>query len=320
MPKTPPKVKTDPKKADAAKAEPLSEFVGCSLRELPPDSLLEAGEIAYGENPSNRPDATQVLKLVPDTVDLPARIAVLTTKYWGNKGIKLGVWFDTGNSALKAKLLQYMNRWRTSNPKGANIWLTEASFGMSQIRVGFDNTGYWSYLGTDCLASFLAGKPTMNFQGFTVNTPESEYKRVVTHELGHAAGFPHEHMRQALINRLDRQKTIAYFMNTQGWSQQEVIQQVLTPLNESNLISSGEADGTSIMTYQLPGTITKDGQPIPGGIDINAADYEFVSRIYPPSGPVVPPPPPPAGGKWAFTARFEVDEATNQPKFVGFNQ
>lgn len=320
MPKTPPKVKTNPPPKAPKKGEPLSEFVGCSLRELPAESLLEAGEIAYGENPSNRPDAAQVLRLVPDTVDLPQRIAVLTSKYWGNKGVKLGVWFDTGNSGLKAKLLQYMNRWRTSNQKGSNVTFTEVSFGMSNIRVGFDNTGYWSYLGTDCLASFLAGQPTMNFQAFTVNTPESEYKRVVCHEAGHALGFPHEHMRVALINRLDRAKTISYFMQTQGWSQQEVIQQVLTPLNEANLISSGEADATSIMTYQLPGTITKDGQPIPGGVDINATDYEFVSKIYPPTTPPPPPVEPPAGGKWSFTAKFEVDEATNQPKFVGFSQ
>ena len=35
------------------------------------------------------------------------------------------------------------------------------------------------------------------------------------------------------------------------------------------------------MCYQLPGSITKSGQPIRGGTDINATDYRFAGRIYP---------------------------------------
>jgi hypothetical protein len=35
------------------------------------------------------------------------------------------------------------------------------------------------------------------------------------------------------------------------------------------------------MCYQIPGSLTKSGQPIVGGTDIVASDYDFVSRIYP---------------------------------------
>lgn len=290
------------------KKEPLSEFVGCSLRELPADKIIPAAEEAFAQNPGNRPSAESVLKLIPDSVDIPLAIAVLTTKYWGNKGVKLGVYFmDTTDAALKAKILAYLNRWRTSNPKGANVTFAEASRGFSQVRLARGNSGYWSYLGTDIL-QIPGDEATMNLQGFTLNTRESEYARVVTHEAGHTLGFPHEHMRQALVNKLDRAKTIAYFMQTQGWSQQEVIQQVLSPLNEANLIAT-DADSTSIMTYQLPGTVTKDGNPIPGGADINANDYDFVTKIYPPSVPVVPPVPP-TGDKARVT--LEYDETTNK--------
>ncbi len=38
------------------------------------------------------------------------------------------------------------------------------------------------------------------------------------------------------------------------------------------------------MRYQLPGSITRDGRPIPGGADINATDYAFAGRIYPRPG------------------------------------
>jgi hypothetical protein len=53
--------------------------------------------------------------------------------------------------------------------------------------------GYWSYLGTD-IRLIPWNRPTMNLQGFTMNTSESEYKRVVRHETGHTLGFPHEHI------------------------------------------------------------------------------------------------------------------------------
>ena len=115
-------------------------------------------------------------------------------------------------------------------------------------------------------------------------TPESEYHRVVRHETGHTLGFPHEHMRKELVELLDRDKTIAYFEQTQGWSKEEVIQQVLTPLEDATLTETAHADEHSIMCYQIPGSITRNGQPIIGGVDIDPFDYAFAARIYPKTG------------------------------------
>jgi hypothetical protein len=42
-----------------------------------------------------------------------------------------------------------------------------------------------------------------------------------------------------------------------------------------------ESDPTSIMCYQIPGAITKDGKPIIGGRDINPTDFAFAASIYP---------------------------------------
>jgi hypothetical protein len=63
--------------------------------------------------------------------------------------------------------------------------------------------------------------------------------------------------------------------------EQEVIAQVLTPIEESSLIGTAHADPNSIMCYQIPGSITKSGQPIPGGKDIDAQDFAFAGKIYP---------------------------------------
>lgn len=642
------------------KKKPEAAFIGCAIKSLPDESMIEAAEIATEENPLNRPPEWAVRAVVnEDAADLPQRIAALTSKYWGNKGVKLGVYFyNSPASALRAKILDYMNRWRTKNPNGTNVTFVESSLGMSQVRLSFENTGYWSYLGTDILANFLAGQPTMNLQGFDrPGVPESEYARVVTHETGHCLrgdtlidcprdlakypqgvpikdlagrtpwvyawndgkvvirkaarvwlskrkapvfrvkmrpgkgnfhktytppmelvgtadhpvllsdgvtwrnlgdlkkgdrlcsmyrgayegvrtrirwsgqpewtpeqqfvcehfngprpdgyvshhrnenkidqspdnlewkdnalhagdhhrgkeisqehrdaitaalkgrstseearanmkaaqeartgwkhtdearekmresakdrppmpeeqraavseqfkdkpqspeliekrteamkrfyanggrsgmfgkkaseetkakhraawerrraakavqvvnhvvvsvepagyedvydmtvpdaesfvangvvvhnclGCPHEHMRAEIINKLDRTKTINYFMQTQGWSQQDVIQQVLTPMAESALLSATPPDPTSVMCYRLPGSITKDGVAIIGGNDINAQDYEYMTKIYPPANVVTPPPNPPVGGNGEkVRISFDYDEKTN---------
>lgn len=114
-----------------------------------------------------------------------------------------------------------------------------------------------------------------------MTTADSEFHRVVRHETGHTMGFPHEHMRRELVNRIDPQKAIKYFGQTQGWSEQMVRQQVLTPLDEGSLIGTAHADPKSIMCYQIPGILTKDGQPIVGGTDIDPSDYAFAAKIYP---------------------------------------
>jgi len=106
---------------------------------------------------------------------------------------------------------------------------------------------------------------------------------VVRHETGHTMGFPHEHMRKELVAKIDPAKAYDYYRRTQGWDKAMVDAQVLTPLDDKTIMGT-PADQTSIMCYQLPGAITRDGRPILGGTDINAIDYAFAGSIYPKAG------------------------------------
>ena len=178
---------------------------------------------------------------------------------------------------LRARIISHMNAWTQT----AGISFVETQ-GTGDVRISRGSGGYWSYLGTD-IRLIPRNRPTMNLQAFTMNTPESEYKRVVRHETGHTLGFPHEHMRKALVERIDPAKAYEYFRRTQGWDPRTVDQQVLTPLDERSIMST-PADQTSIMCYQLPGSITRDGKPILGGVDINQTDYAFAGGIYPKPG------------------------------------
>jgi hypothetical protein len=87
-------------------------------------------------------------------------------------------------------------------------------------------------------------------------------------------------MRRQLVQRIDPEKAYPYFLREEGWSKADVDDQVLTALDGRTIFGT-PPDDTSIMCYQLPGEITKDGRPIVGGLRINATDHAFAARVYP---------------------------------------
>ncbi|GGF10286.1 M12 family metallopeptidase [Hymenobacter cavernae] len=262
--------------SDSATADiPAAANLGCGIKQVPERLRVKAAETATRINPVNAPSLAALGGDAAAAVSDPQFLTLLTSKYWGPSPRVLTVSFMEATPAdLRARIVSHLNAWS----KTGCISFRETT-GIGQIRISRGAGGYWSYLGTDVLL-IPQNKPTMNLQGFTMNTPESEYKRVVRHEAGHTLGFPHEHMRQELISRIDPQKAYAYFWQTQGWNKATVDAQVLTPLKNTEIVGT-LADQTSIMCYQLPGSITKDGKPILGGIDINLLDYAYVASIYP---------------------------------------
>lgn len=260
---------------------------GCTLRMLPDDRQVAAAALAVEQNPANAP-AVMMLISSDGPTPTPWALAVQTQRYWGPGGVKLGVRFmGAEGSTLRNKILSYLNRWS----EFCNAKFMESAQG--EVRVTTDpNGGHWSYLGTD-IRSIPPVQPTMNL-ALSLRSPESEFLRVVPHEAGHTLGFPHEHMRRAIIERLDVAKTVAYFRRNQGWSEQQTRQQVLTPLEERSVMGSALSDETSIMCYSLPASITKDGRPVVGGADLSATDRVEAAKLYPLA---VEPPPPPASAK-----------------------
>jgi hypothetical protein len=242
--------------------------------------MIEAARLALKMNPNNQPHSAVVARALGGGPAHPARIAAVIAKKWPSTGVRLSVKFmDKPETALRKKILSHMNAWG----KTANVVFTETN-GTGQVRIARLDTqadgGFWSYVGVEILA-IPAAEPTLNLEGFTMSTVDAEFNRVVRHEAGHTLGFPHEHMRRELVDRIDVKKAIAHFGKTQGWSPQEVKEQVLTPIEESALLHTVHADPKSIMCYQIPGSITKSGKPILGGTDIDEIDASFAASIYP---------------------------------------
>ena len=252
-------------------------FPVCSVKLLPQEQWISAAGHATAINPANAAAVHMLGHLFPEAVIPPQHIAVLTQKYWGAAGVRLTVGFlDNPPADLRARILTHMN----ALSRVANVQFSETASD-AQVRIArTPGDGYWSFLGTDIL-SIGSNQKTMNLDSFTMNTADSEFHRVIRHETGHTLGFPHEHMRAQTVDRIDQEKAISYFMRTQHWSRDQVVAQVLTPLDNSALIATANADPQSIMCYWLPAEIMKDGVAVTGGSDIDLMDAQFAASLYP---------------------------------------
>jgi len=268
------------------KTKVKTQFIPCTPVELPKSSIVQSALEAVRVNPCNAPAITGIIPSILTALHVhtlpviePMKIAVLTSKYWGAQGIDLTVGFmeQTPND-LRDRILSHMNAVGGTAPRFANIkfrWSPTTP----DVRITRSGDGYWSYLGVD-VRSIPRSRPTMCLQGFTMSTPEREYRRVVRHETLHTCGCPHEHLRRQLVDRIDPAKAITYFRQM-GWDEATTRSNVLTPLEERSIMGTPHAEETSIMAYQLPASITRDGRPIQGGSDLTPLDKEFLGKIYP---------------------------------------
>jgi hypothetical protein len=258
-----------------------ARIITCRPKQLPQDKLIHAARRAVEINPMNHAPVERLASLMPGFAPTHMHLAVLIAKYWGPAGVHLSVGFlDNPPMALRKKILAHMNAWnKTANVK-FSLSNTSPDVRIARIENDPVNDGYWSYVGTQ-IREIDDDQPTMNLEAFSMGTPDSEFNRVVRHETGHTLGFEHEHMRRELVKLIDVQKAIAFYRDDQGWSPQEVREQVLTPIEERSLRGTLHADPNSIMCYQIEGSITKNGKPIIGGLDIDKTDFDFAAKLYP---------------------------------------
>jgi hypothetical protein len=253
----------------------------CRPKSLPIEKLEAAERRAIQVNPTNALERRTVRRSPVGRIGGPRRIAVVIARKWPASGVKLSVSFlDTPSVALRNRIIKHMNAWSEE----ANVLFTETQ-GTGQVRIARldsppDMAGYWSYVGTEILEA-AEDEPTLNLEGFTMKESDAEFRRVVRHEAGHTLGFDHEHMRSEIVNGIDRKKAFAFYDKDQGWSEEEVEEQVLTPLVKKSILGTKEADPLSIMCYHLPAAIMKNHKAVKGGLDINPNDFAFAKSLYP---------------------------------------
>lgn len=229
-------------------SDKTESMICCSAAtKLPPTPELQqiSARHAIKINPYNAPSSTKYIETTGGPMD-PSSLAVVVTNYWGVGGVDLTVDFidvPKPPRQLRDKIVTYMNKWNMF----CNVRFTQVSSN-GRVRISLKGEGYWSYLGTD-IDLVAKRSPTMNLQGFSLKTPDSEFDRVVVHETGHTLGFPHEHLRPEIVQGIDQEKAIDWFARHYGWSREMTIYNVLTPLDPNSIRATEKADTDSIMCY-----------------------------------------------------------------------
>jgi hypothetical protein len=253
-------------------------FIMCTAGDLPRDQWVQAAQNAVKINPRNHVPVQRLMQVIPGYKPQPEHLAMMTTKYWGG-AVRLTVGFlEPTPLVLIARIIAHMNAWSDSG--NVEFSYTESD---ADVRITLTGKDYSSQIGTD-VRLVPADQPTMFLGGFTMDKPESEFKRVVRHETGHILGYPHEHQRRGIVELIDPDKAIAYCAAQYEWDADKTRAEMLTPVEDSQLFrldTSVGPDATSIMCYDIPGEVTYTGQLIPGGRDINSSDAAFNAICYP---------------------------------------
>lgn len=154
-------------------------------------------------------------------------------------------------------------------------WTANDKTPMANIRIGFDDTGYWSLLGV-LAQNADAGDLTMNFTGFPEalkkyfhGQNQAEWQTsyahtTILHEFGHALGLSHEHFNPQCQKDLKLDNIVKYLMgppnnwledqarfNMEAQFYAKLLDVQAGPL-ESKLLSSPTTDQSSVMLYVFP--------------------------------------------------------------------
>jgi hypothetical protein len=253
-------------------AEPLHV---CVDRILSMDRQVEAADRAIVENPANAP--VPPAHAPPGSLALhPFSMALITGAMWPKTGRRLRVSFLDGDPAVQARIPKHAEVWT----EHANIAFDFGSDPDAEIRISFQDSGSWSWIGTQCL-SIGKNQPTMNFGWLTPTTDDDEYSRVVTHEFGHAMGCIHEHQNPVAGIPWNKPVVYGYYEGPpNNWTKQEVDTNLFNRYS-TTLTQFSKFDPDSIMEYPIPAQFTNNKLVIGMNRVLSAMDKSFIGGQYP---------------------------------------
>jgi Astacin (Peptidase family M12A) len=218
--------------------------------------------------------------LKPDELAHIARMAVINSKKW-QPGTTLKCRFLDGSTKMKKKVESVAHQWE----KYCDIKFKFVASGPAEIRISFfADDGSWSAVGRDALNRpyFPLHQPTMNYGWLRDDTDDVEYRRVVTHEFGHALACIHEHESPKFTRKWNVQAVMKYFQGPPNyWSPDDIRSNVLDKYSPKG-ISATKYDPKSIMLYAFDAALFSDGLgPTNENTKVSATDIKMIKVMYP---------------------------------------
>ena len=261
----------------------LNDLRLCVDRVLGQEHLMDGALLAMNENPANEPPP---LIIRPGMPVHPQEIAMATPKLWNN-GRKLKIKFLDGTTTQKRLTQKYAEHWL----QFANVGFDFNGGASSEIRISFRKAGSWSALGTDALLTnaFPKTDPTMNFGWLRDSTPETEWRRVVLHEFGHALSAIHEHQNPQAGIKWNLAEVYRVFSGPpNNWSKAQIDFNIVQKYS-ANQLNATDFDPKSIMLYAFPANLIASGKATQNNTDLSENDKRFIAERYPKATPEVAP-------------------------------
>ena len=121
----------------------------------------------------------------------------------------------------------------------------------------------------------------MNFGWLTDDTDDIEYRRVVTHEFGHALGAIHKHQNPSGGIQWNLPAVYAYFSGPpNNWSKEDIDFNVVQKYSMAQL-NATKFDPKSIMLYAFPAALIKSGKATAENTNLSSGDKSFMRKMYP---------------------------------------
>lgn len=207
------------------------------------------------------------------------RLALAKVNMW-EAGRVLTCRFLDGSKTQMKKVENYAHQWE----EFANITFKFITKGIADIRVSFvADSGSWSALGNDALIEryFPKYQPTMNYGWLRDDSAESEYRRVVLHEFGHALGAIHEHSSPGSKLKWNKPEVYRIFSGPPNyWSKEDIDYNIFQKYSKDST-NYTKFDSNSIMLYAFEPELFLDKKGTKSNSKLSDQDKRFISDMYP---------------------------------------
>lgn len=237
-----------------------------------------------------------MLKL--DSTDTAKGIYALSLQ-WPPSYAKLRVCFMGGTDAANARVAQIASMWTADASTSLKLDFGKPSKPRrcdpsaqreSQIRVSYDQPGYWSVLGQVSVVYLTQQEASLNLEGLGEASLEAfdnpEVKSIILHEFGHALGLLHEHQSPAsnCAQEFNWSHIVSYLSGPpNSWDEDTIKRNMATESAEDLMMT--DFDPKSVMLYSFPAEFYVNGGNSTcyishSNTEISATDRATVEYMY----------------------------------------